>query len=63
MPYYQCFKTKDRDVYCSSQTFKSHATAAEWVAACMSNFGVTASELLGKPYEADSQPRGATIWP
>lgn len=62
MPYYQCFKTRDRSVYCSSQTFNSHAPAAAWVGQCMANFGIQASDLLGRPYEAQSQPAGATIW-
>jgi hypothetical protein len=63
MPYYQCFKTVDRTVYCSSQRFKSHAPAATWVADCMAHFNIAASNLLGKPYESDSQPSSAVIWP
>lgn len=63
MAYYQCFKTIDRDVYCSSQTFKSHDPAAQWVADCMAHFGIPANNIHGKPYERDSQPEGAVIWP
>jgi len=63
MAYYQAFKTLSRDVYCSSQTFKSHAPAAIWVADCMANFAIPANQLKGKPYEVDSQPDGAIIWP
>ena len=63
MAYYQCFKTVDRTVYCSSQQFKSHGPAATWVADCIANFAIRADQLLGKPYEADSQPRTAVIWP
>ena len=63
MAYYQCFKTKARTVYCSSQTFKSHTPAATWVATCMASYGIRADQILGKPYEADSQPAGATLWP
>lgn len=63
MAYYQCFKTTDRTVYCSSQTFKSHAPAAAWVSECIMAHQLQANDLLGKPYESDSQPRGAVIWP
>jgi len=61
--FYQCFKTKDREVYCSSTEFKSHAEGKAWVTACMANFGIRADQLLGKPYESDDQPSGAKIWP
>lgn len=59
---YQCFKTKDRDVYCSSKEFKNHDEGAAWIALAMAHFNIQASDLLGKPYTADSQPDGATIW-
>jgi hypothetical protein len=63
LAYYQCFKTTSRTVYCSSQKFKSHAPAATWVAQCMANFQLQANDILGRPYESNDQPRGATIWP
>lgn len=63
MAYYQCFKTLDRTVYCSSMTFKSHAPAALWVQDCLAHFGLQGSDIHGKPYEADSQPRNAVIYP
>jgi hypothetical protein len=62
MAFYQCFKTTSRDVYCSSQQFKSHQPAATWVAQCMEHFNIRANDLLGKPYESNSQPRGAIVW-
>jgi hypothetical protein len=63
MAYYQCFKTTDRTVYCSSQTFKSHQPAAEWVANCMAHFNIQGNDLHGKPYESDDQPKNAVIYP
>ncbi len=63
MAFYQCIKTIDRSVYCSSTKFRSHAEAKEWVTACMAAHGIAASQLKGRPYEADKQPTGATIWP
>jgi hypothetical protein len=61
--FYQCFKTLDRTVYCSSTEFKNHTEGAAWVGRCMEQFDIQASQMHGKPYESDSQPRGAVIWP
>jgi len=61
--FYQCFKTKSRDVYCSSTEYKNHDEGNAWVKACMTNFAIRADQILKKPYESDDQPRGATIWP
>jgi hypothetical protein len=61
--FYQCFKTKDRDVYCSSTEFKNHDEGNVWVAACMKHFAIRADQMLGKPYESDDQPARAKIWP
>lgn len=61
MAYYQCFKTRDRTVYCSSYQVRNHAEGAVWVKRCMENFGIQG--LAGKPYESDDQPRDATLWP
>lgn len=63
MAFYQCFKTESRNVYCSSTKFRSHAEGAAWVTNCMANFGIQAADLLGKPYEQNSQPSKAIIWP
>jgi hypothetical protein len=63
MAYYQCFKTRERTVYCSSTQFKSHQPASEWVRQCMANFNINGQDLHGKPFESDDQPDGATIWP
>lgn len=63
MAFYQCFKTISRVTYCNSTEYKSHAQGAEWVRACMANFGIKGNDLLGKPWESDDQPDGATIWP
>lgn len=62
-PAYQCFKTKDRDVYCSRGEVNNHEAGAEWVSNCMAHFNIKASDLLGKPYPSIDQPSGATIWP
>lgn len=63
MAAYQCFKTKDRDVYCSSTRFRSHAEASVWVGACLTHFELPATAILGKPYESNDQPANAIIWP
>lgn len=63
MPFYQCFKTKDRDVYCSSTEYRSHDEGKVWVAACMAHFGIRGSDMLKKPYPSEDQPEGAIIWP
>lgn len=63
MAFYQCFKTKDRTVYCSSTQFKNHTAGATWVAQCIAHYRLRADQILGKPYEEDDQPRGAVVWP
>jgi hypothetical protein len=63
MPFYQCFKTTDRTVYCSSTKFKNHDAGATWVAQCIAHFRLRADELVGRPYEKQSQPAGAVVWP
>ena len=63
MAYYQCFKTKARDVYCSSFEVKNHAEAAAWMEQAMKHFELKASDILGKPYESDDIPKGATTYP
>lgn len=63
MAYYQCFKTKARNVYCSSSTVKNHAEGAAWVKLALEHFKLKASDILGKPYEADKIPKGATTYP
>lgn len=59
---YQVLKTLDRIVYCSSEQFKNHDTAAEWVRKCMLQFNIPARKLH-RTHESDSQPPGAVIWP
>ncbi len=63
MAYYQCFKTKDRVTYCSSYEVKNHTEGAAWIGECMEANGIQASDLLGKPFEKDEIPNGATTWP
>ena len=63
MPFYQCFKTTDRTVYCSSMQFRNHTTAATWVGQCIAHFNLRADQLSGKPYERDDPPTGAVVWP
>lgn len=60
---YQLFKTRARDVYCSSTQFSNHDEGAAWVTAAMKHFGIQGNDLLGKPYTSESQPDGAIIWP
>ena len=63
MAFYQCFKTIDRTTYCSSTQFKNHDEGADWISRCIEHFQLKANDLKGKPWEADSQPDNATIWP
>lgn len=63
MAYYQCFKTREREVYCSSYKVRNHDEGREWVTNTMAHFGINGSDLLGKPFERDSQPDGAIIFP
>jgi hypothetical protein len=63
MAYYQCFKTLERDVYCSSYKVKSHDEGAEWVRQALAHFSLQASDIKGKPYEANNIPEGATTYP
>jgi hypothetical protein len=63
MAYYQCFKTKDRDVYCSSYKVKGHAEGADWVKKTLEHFNLQANDILKKPYESDDIPEGAITYP
>lgn len=63
MAYYQCFKTLARDVYCSSYTVKNHDEGADWVGRALQHFQLKASDIKGKPYEEDSVPSGAILFP
>lgn len=60
---YYCFKTRDRDVYCSSAEFRGHAEADAWVKACIEHFGLKRSDLHGNAYPCENRPEDATIWP
>lgn len=60
---YQCFKTINRTIYCSSLPVRNHAEGAAWVNRAMAHFGIQADEIRGKPYLADSIPQGAIVFP
>lgn len=55
-PGFQCFKTADRDVYCSDAKVKNHDAGSAWIKTCPAD--VTA-HISGKPYIAASRPNGA----
>jgi hypothetical protein len=59
---YQIFKTVARDVYCSSEMFRSHAIAAQWMGDCMAAYGLTVADILSTS-QSTVQPRNAIIWP
>jgi hypothetical protein len=63
MAYYQCFKTTDRVVYCSSFKVKNHDEGADWVRQALEHFNLKANDIKGKPYESDDIPEGATTHP
>ena len=63
MACYQCFKTVNRTVYCSSYAVKNHTEGAAWVSSAMQHFSIQSNELLGRPYEADSIPSAAMTYP
>ena len=63
MANYQCFKSKARDVYCSSSKVKNHDAGAKWVEQALAHFKLKASDILGKPYEAEKIPKGANTYP
>jgi hypothetical protein len=63
MAYYQCFKTKARDVYCSSYKVKNHDEGASWVTAALAHFNLRGSDILGKPYEERDIPDKAIEYP
>ncbi len=60
---YQCFKTRERSVYCSSYEVRNHDEGAAWVSQAMEHFGIHSSDLLGRPYLSNNQPAGAIIYP
>lgn len=62
MAYYQCFKTINRTVYCSSYQVKNHAEGAAWVRQAMEHFAIRANEL-NDTYEKDKIPSGAIQYP
>ncbi|EMF56710.1 MULTISPECIES: hypothetical protein [Streptomyces] len=55
-PAYQCFKTADRDVYCSDKKVKNHAAGAAWIGICPPD---VQKSLTGKPYLSDLRPKDA----
>jgi hypothetical protein len=62
-PAYQCFKTRNRDVYCSSFKVKNHDAGADWIAAALHHFGLQAGDILGTPYLSDDIPKSAIEYP
>jgi hypothetical protein len=67
VPFYQCFKTRARVVYCSSTTYRSHPEAVPWVAACMAAHGIPGNQLLGKPFPSEvkleEKENEVIVWP
>lgn len=63
MAYYQCFKTRARDVYCSSYPVNNHAEAAIWISQAVEHFELRGNDILGKPFESDDIPAGAITYP
>ncbi len=55
-PAYQCFKTADRDQYCSGGKVKNHAEGALWIKTCPSE---VQKAIKGQPYILDSRPADA----
>lgn len=60
-PAYQCLKTIERTIYCSSVKFKNHDEGSAWVGRVMSNHDLSANNIIGKPYTSNVIPRGAII--
>ena len=59
-PAYQCFKTQDRQVYCSNDKVKNHAKGNEWIKRAMTQFNLQGNDILGKPYTEEQRiPRDA----
>jgi hypothetical protein len=61
-PSYQCLKTTNGVVYCSSKKLKSHAEGNAWVKKVMAHYNLTANDISGKPFERASQPSNATVF-
>ncbi|MFJ8476219.1 hypothetical protein [Kitasatospora sp. NPDC094011] len=55
-PGYQCFKTTDRDVYCSDATVKNHDAGSTWVKTCPAD---VVKNMKGKPYIEATRPKAA----
>ncbi|MFI6156022.1 hypothetical protein ACIBCA_25440 [Kitasatospora sp. NPDC051170] len=55
-PGYQCFKTADRDQYCSDSKVKNHAAGDAWIKTCPSD---VQAHISGKPYILASRPSSA----
>lgn len=60
---YQCFKMNDRTVYCSSYKIKSDDEGKEWIRNAIAHYNLRASDMHGTPYESESIPKNAIIWP
>ncbi|GGW94651.1 hypothetical protein [Streptomyces noursei] len=55
-PAYQCFKTKDREEYCSDKKVKNHAAGSAWIKTCPKE---VQENMNGKPYLRDPRPGAA----
>ncbi|MEU5049279.1 hypothetical protein [Streptomyces sp. NPDC021096] len=55
-PGFQCFKTQDRNQYCSDAKVKNHATGAAWIKTCPED---VLKAVSGKPYILDKRPAAA----
>ncbi|MFJ9692848.1 hypothetical protein [Kitasatospora sp. NPDC101183] len=55
-PGYQCFKTADRDQYCSDSKVKNHAAGDAWIKTCPAD---VQKQISGKPYILASRPSSA----
>jgi hypothetical protein len=62
-PGHQCFKTLNRDIYCSGYIVKDHVTGAAWIAEALLHFNIPASQILGTPFVKENMPAGAIVWP
>ncbi len=61
--FFQCFKTQDLKVYCSSIQFKNHDEGNAWIKDCLKAHNLQGSDVLGRPFTADSPPDRAILWP
>jgi hypothetical protein len=58
-PYYQCFQTVERVVYCSSTKFRSHAEAKKRRASCMTRSSASASRRTPPSTRSEAQKKSS----